>query len=233
MVKNIEKVASRSIVAGGALLLAVAAAPSATAHITANPDTTAGGAYALVSFGVSHGCDGSPTTEVRISIPEGINSVTPTVNRGWDLEKVTEELAEPSIDSHGNEVTERVSEVVYTADDPLPADFRDVFDLSVKLPEEMAGETLYFPTIQSCEKGEAAWIQIPAEGQDADELDMPSPELTLSAATSTEDAEESQLAEVADNDQNAFTGWSIAALIVGALALVVSLAALLRGGRRE
>lgn len=50
MVKNIEKVASRSIVAGGVLLLAVAAAPSATAHITANPDTTAGGGLCACLF---------------------------------------------------------------------------------------------------------------------------------------------------------------------------------------
>lgn len=206
----------RTIAAGGVIALGIAAAPAAAAHVSASASTTTAGSYTLVTLGVPHGCGESATNEVRISIPEGINAVTPTVNPGWDLEKVTETLAEPTVDSHGNEVTERVSEVVYTAHEPLPADLRDAFELSLRLPEDTAGQTLYFPTVQNCEEGEAAWIQIPTEGQDTAELDMPSPKITVAAAET----------------EAAVDGWAIAGLVTGVVALLVGLAALLRGGRR-
>ena len=46
----------------------------------------------------------------------------------------------------------------------------------------MEGETLYFPVIQTCEEGEAAWIEIPAEGEDGEELESPAPSITLTEA---------------------------------------------------
>lgn len=235
MAKAIRKLLSGGVVAGGALTLALATAPSAAAHISASSDTTVAGSYALVSFGVPHGCGDSATTEVRISIPEGINAVTPTVNPGWDLVTVTEQLADPGVDSHGEEVTERISEVVYTAHEPLPADVRDAFDLSMRLPEDTAGQTLYFPAVQSCEEGESAWIQRPAEGQDPHELDLPAPDLTVTAAGDTaDDADTTDIAQATDateGDQNVFA-WSIGALVIGILALVVGLVALVRAGRK-
>ena len=40
------------------------------------------------------------------------------------------------------------------------------------------GEALAFPTIQTCEKGETAWTQVPTDGQDEDELENPAPSFT-------------------------------------------------------
>ena len=68
---------------------------------------------------------------------------------------------------------------MYTAKTPVPDGFRDVFVLSVPIPEDAAGTTLYFPTIQTCEAGETAWIEIPAEGQDHDELEAPAPSVAV------------------------------------------------------
>jgi uncharacterized protein YcnI len=48
---------------------------------------------------------------------------------------------------------------------------------------EAAGETVYFPLVQTCEVGESAWIEIPAEGQDSEELALPAPSITLTEAT--------------------------------------------------
>jgi uncharacterized protein YcnI len=163
----------------GAALLALAAISPAGAHVTATPTTTAEGSYTLVTFGVPHGCDGSPTTSVEIQVPEALNSVTPGVNYGWEVEKVYEDLATPVTDSHGNAVTERVASVVYTAKEPLPDGFYDSFVWSMQLPEGTAGETLYFPAVQTCEEGETAWIQIPEEGQSGEELEHPAPSVTV------------------------------------------------------
>lgn len=164
---------------GAALMLGLAA--SASAHVTVTPGEATADSYAVLVFGVPHGCDGSATTEVAIQIPEQIITVTPTVNPNWTVEKVMTELDPPLTDSHGNEITERVSQVIYTANTPLPDDLRDAFELSVRLPD-LPGETLAFPAIQTCEEGETAWTQVAADGEDAHDLDTPAPLVHLTAA---------------------------------------------------
>ncbi len=170
--------------AGAAALtagLVLVGAGSASAHVTVTPDTTAAGAYALLTFGVPHGCDGSPTTRVSIQVPEQITTVTPTVNPGWEVEKVMAALPEPIDDGRGGQRTERVAEVVYTTTAPLPDGFRDAFVLSLQLPDA-AGETLVFPVVQGCEEGETAWVQVPQDGQDPDQLALPAPVVAVTAA---------------------------------------------------
>ena len=72
-----------------------AVAGVASAHVSIEQSEVRAGAYELVTVGVPHGCDGSPTTEVRIQMPESIVAVTPTVNPNWDVEKVMLALDEP------------------------------------------------------------------------------------------------------------------------------------------
>ena len=173
----------RLVAAGGAGLgLAVALSASAGAHVSIEEDEVVAGSSAIVTLAFSHGCEGSPTTQVRIQMPESIPTVSPTINANWDVEKVTETLDTPIEGAHGEQITERVSEVVYTARTPVQDGFRDTFELSITVPEDAVGQTIYFPTIQTCETGESAWIEIPAEGQDHDELESPAPGVTVVAA---------------------------------------------------
>ena len=165
---------------GAGLGLAVAVSATAAAHVSIEESEVTAGSSAIITLAFSHGCEGSPTTEVRIQMPETIPTVSPTINANWDVEKVTEALDTPVEGAHGEQITERVSEVVYTARTPVEDGFRDTFELSVNIPEDAAGQTLYFPTIQTCETGESAWIEIPAEGEDHDELESPAPASKLS-----------------------------------------------------
>ena len=171
------RLGATAITAGG--LIVLAGAGTASAHVSIAEQEVAAGSTALITFQFSHGCDGSPTTEVRIQMPAEIAQVSPTINANWDVTKSTEALDTPLEGSHGEQITERVAEVVYTAKTPVPDGFRDVFVLSVPIPEDAAGTTLYFPTIQTCEAGETAWIEIPAEGQDHDELEAPAPSVAV------------------------------------------------------
>lgn len=221
----------------GALALTLGGAAAAQAHVTVNADTAEAGAYSVLTVSVPHGCDGSATTKVAIQIPDGINAVTPTRNSFYTVEKTMEQLDEPITDSHGNEVTERVAEVVYTASTPLPADQRDVFELSLQLPEDAAGETLYFPTVQTCEQGESAWVQIPADGQDPHELELPSPAVEVTAASEAgqgdnaaeESTEAAGATEAAGSDQ---TPLVVTSLVVGGLGLIAGVIALIRGRKQ-
>ena len=224
---------------GGLILAttAVVGAGVASAHVTIQEDSVVAGEHAVVTIAVPHGCDGSSTKEVRIQMPETIPGVTPTINAGWDVEKVMETLAEPIQGEHG-EITERVSEVVYTAKTPLPEGYRDTFALSISVPDDASG-LLFFPTVQICEVGESDWIETPAEGQDPFELEKPSPFVNVVAAADSADAatdgdtvadgesaDEATTDIVVDevsaesaSDDDAGNGLAIAALVVGLLGL--------------
>ncbi|GIJ80942.1 Uncharacterized protein YcnI [Micromonospora phaseoli] len=226
----------RQIARIGALGLFAAATVALTgspagAHVTVSPSVTTAGSYTVLTLGVPHGCDGSATTKVSIRIPEQIVSVTPTVNPNWTVQKVMADLNPPVKDSHGNEVTQRVAEVVYTAKTPLADDLRDTFELSLKLPDA-PGETLAFPAVQTCEQGETPWVELPAAGQDADELEHPAPSFVLTAKAEPADASPQPAAQPvsqttgSSGNGTGVVGWI--ALVLGALGLVTGGLALLR-----
>jgi len=224
--------------AAATLALLVPAAP-ASAHVTITPSSTAAGAHATLEVSVGHGCAGSPTTEITIQLPEEITSVTPTRNALWEVEKAMEAVEPPIEDGHGNEVVERVASVSYTTDSPLPEGFRDVFELSVTLPDS-PGTILVFPIVQRCEEGESAWTQVPEEGQSAEDLEQPAPAFTLTAAedsghdaaattaAATDAADEPDAAD----DAGGTSGLAVGALGAGLLGVMLGAAALLLHRRR-
>jgi len=223
--------------------VALSLAAPAGAHVTATPSTAAAGAYTVVTFSVGHGCEGSATTKIEIQVPESVLSVTPSRNPFYDVEKTIEQLDEPVTDAHGNEVTERTASIVYTATTPLPDGERDAFELSFQLPDA-EGETLSFPTIQTCQKGETGWTEVPADGQDAEELESPAPAFEIVAAEAgghgdeaaaepaADEADQSgdsdASAEAADDadDSSSALGW--AGLVAGLLGLAAGGLALAR-----
>lgn len=159
--------------------LAVSTAAPASAHVTVTPSTTEAGSYTVLTVSLSHGCEGSATTRVAVQIPEPILSATPTRSAYWEAETTFVELDEPVADGHGGEVTERIDTVVFTTDTPLPDGERDTFEIALKLPET-PGE-LVFPAVQTCEKGETAWVEVAASGSD-EELEHPAPTILVTTA---------------------------------------------------
>ncbi|WP_458780989.1 YcnI family copper-binding membrane protein [Arthrobacter sp. D3-16] len=228
--------------AGGAAALLLTAAGGASAHVGVTPDKTAAGSYALLTFGIPHGCDTSGTTKVAITLPQELNDAQPTVNPNWTAEKVTEQLAEPKKLADGTAITKRTSHIVYTAKSPLPHELRDVLVLSVKLPDT-AGATLYFPTLQTCETGQTDWSEIARDGQDPHSLEAPAPSITVTEAAGTAGHGEAaatashstaspstEQASVTDSGADA-RSW--AGLAAGVGGLVLGGAAFLRSGARR
>lgn len=171
---------SGALVAAASIALALAAPSPASAHVTAAASSTAAGSYTVVTFSLAHGCKGSPTTGLTITIPEGINSVSPTINPNWEVLKNEVAISAPVTDAHGNTATKRVSDVVYTAKTPLADGYRDTVALQLQLPEDAAGSTLAFPVLQTCEVGSTSWDQPTIEGQNEPEL--PAPTVAVTAA---------------------------------------------------
>jgi uncharacterized protein YcnI len=215
----------------GVVVLGVAAPASAHVEITAT--TTAAGANTVLTVNVPHGCDGSPTTKIAIQIPKEINEVTPTRNALWNVTKQTEKLDPPVTAEDGDEITERTATVVYTAKTPLPDGYRDAFELSLQLPDA-EGTTLTFPTIQTCEKGESAWIEVPEAGQSEEDLELPAPSVTITAAEGDSETADEPPSLTADQetseDRDALSAWALGAGILG---IALGAAALLQGRRRR
>ncbi|MCB5273182.1 hypothetical protein BJG92_00696 [Arthrobacter sp. SO5] len=177
----LRRALSAAAVAGGTAVLMLAGVSGASAHVGVTPDKTAANSYALLTFGIPHGCEGSGTTKVTITLPAELNDAQPTVNPNWTAQKVIDQLPEPKKLADGTSITKRTSQIVYTAKAPLDPELRDALVLSVKLPDA-AGKTLYFPTLQDCEQGQTDWSQVPQEGQDAHALKSPAPSVAVSAA---------------------------------------------------
>ena len=126
-----------------------------------------------------HGCEGSATLKVRVQVPEGVISVKPMPKAGWTLETVKGPYTK-SYDYYGTALKEGVKEVVWTG--KLLDEHYDEFVFRGFLTEDLkAGTTLFFPVVQECEKGAERWIEIPAEGQDAEALESPAPGVKLLA----------------------------------------------------
>ncbi|WP_448203701.1 YcnI family copper-binding membrane protein [Azospirillum sp. sgz302134] len=157
-----------------ATVLACLPAASALAHTTLEvKQAPAGSAYKAV-LRVGHGCKGSPTTALRVRMPEGVSAVTPVPKEGWTL-------ATKGGETPGAGITE----IAWTGG-KLPDGQREGFAFDVTLPNRSAGTVVYFPVVQECEKGVHRWIEIPEPGKHAaheheHEGAEPAPGVTLTA----------------------------------------------------
>jgi periplasmic copper chaperone A len=141
------------------------------AHATLETQAASVGSSYKGVMRVGHGCEGSPTLKVRIQIPEGVIAVKPMPKAGWTLETVKARYKQ-SYDYYGTPMTEGVREIIWTG--KLLDEHYDEFAFRAHLTDSLKPDTtLYFPTVQECEKGAERWIEIPAEGKSADDYKYP------------------------------------------------------------
>ncbi len=127
---------------------------------------------------IAHGCSGSPTTRIKIKIPEGIMSVKPMPKSGWTLTTVKADYSQP-YQNHGKTITQGVSEIIWTGGKLLDDHYDEFVFRSTISDRVQAGSTLYLPVIQTCEIGENAWVETPSPTQDYKSLKSPAPSLKI------------------------------------------------------
>jgi periplasmic copper chaperone A len=229
-----------TVIAAVGVLVALAA--PAFAHVTANPNTGPQEGRVTTFFNVGHGCDsdGPNTTQLSIQIPEGVIGATPEEEPGWTAETKMRKLDEP-IEGEGEEITEVVSEVIWTADEPLDEHaFRQFgIGLNIAAPGE---EVLYFPTVQQCEEGAIRWVNIPDSLEAWGDTEDPAPYLELAPAEEEGAMNDAALTEddvraIAASEASAVAPESgtdpmvWVAVALGALGLLLGLMAFSRSGR--
>ena len=134
----------------------------AQAHITLEaPEAEADKPYKAV-LRVGHGCDGSATKQIVVTIPDGLRGAKPVPKAGWTLTTTRAPLKTP-YDSHGKPVTDELAEVRWTANteaDYLQDAWYDEFTVRATLPAEPGA--LWFKVRQVCVKGEWNWAEVPS-----------------------------------------------------------------------
>lgn len=128
---------------------------AAEAHVEASPTKVKAGTSAVISFSVPHGCSGSATTKLAIKLPTGVVSPAAISKKGW--------------------TSSVVGGVITFSGGTLPATTVAVFKIKATMPT--APGVLVFPTIQTCAKGETAWIELTPAGKP--EPDHPAPTIIV------------------------------------------------------
>jgi uncharacterized protein YcnI len=145
----------------------------ASAHTVLEYQVASAGQSYKATFKVGHGCGASPTRQIVVDIPAGVQGAKPMPKAGWRLEVTREKLAQPYT-SHGRTITEdvtRISWTAKTADDMLPHGHYDEFVLVGTLPAQ-AG-VMYWPVQQLCAQGRNDWTEVPKPGQKLSDLKSP------------------------------------------------------------
>lgn len=211
----------------GLAALALAVPASASAHVTLQPEEAAAGDFTVLDVRVPNERDDSATTKVAVQFPPGFIFASYQPVAGWSMDVKMAKLAKP-IASHGDEITEQVSQMIWTADSDKagiqPGQFVD-FPISVQIPGE-AGDTLTFKALQTYDDGEVVrWIGAP----DSEE---PAPQVAVTEGSEGQGAASADSSEKSgDDSDSASKGLGVAALIVGALGLLAGGAALVRSRR--
>lgn len=206
--------ATTGLLSGAFLALAVPA--MASAHVGVSPDELVAGDHSVLTFSFSHGCENSPTTALRITMPEGLASVAPTMDGDWNIEV---ERGDDGL----------VSAVTYTAVTPVPNDLRGAVSMSVGL-DESTPDTLAFPVVQECVEGSTEWTQLAENGEDPHSLDAPAPVVSVTEAATSghgdhEAADDHEAAETTEESTQAAASDPVG-IALGAGGLAAGVAAL-------
>lgn len=162
----------------GAALAAACSGGAALAHVTLETGKAPVESTYKAVLRVGHGCEGRPTTAIRVRIPEGVIAVKPMPKPGWQL-ATTRAPYTKTYDYRGTPMSEGVTEIAWTGGD-LPDAYYDEFVFRGRLTGFAPGTVVYFPIVQECTDGGVhRWIEIPAEGRSADDLEEPAPGLTI------------------------------------------------------
>jgi uncharacterized protein YcnI len=146
----------------GAGALVVGVAGPASAHVGSKATAVTPSGVSTVRFTFDHGCGTSPTVSLRIKLPADATEVSPgAAPNGW-----TATTTDGVLEWQGPGIA-----------DGTPA----AFNTTVRLVGTK-GDTVFLPTVQTCEQGTNDWIELPVDGQPEPEFVAPSVTLLATVA---------------------------------------------------
>jgi uncharacterized protein YcnI len=110
----------------GTLSSLVLMTASAAAHVVVRPDQALTGSFQTFTVSVSNEKD-QPATALKLELPSHLSHVSPTVKPGWTIDMDT-----------NTDNSQTIYKSITWHDGAIPANFRDEFTFSAKLPDEPA-----------------------------------------------------------------------------------------------
>jgi uncharacterized protein YcnI len=218
-----------ALAAAGLLLLAVAS--PAFAHVVISPPNAPKGSDALLTFVVANEEDNASTTKVEVTFPQDhpIAEALTTPMAGWTAKVTSKEVTTP-IKTDEGEINEAVNTVTWTASaGGFGAGEFGSFAVSVGLPDD--ADALTFKVVQTYSNGTTVdWVDATVAG--GDEPEHPAPVLTLTAGDGGTTATTAPAASTSSSDDDS-NGLAIAALVVGGIAVIIAIAALVMGRQKS
>jgi uncharacterized protein YcnI len=224
----------RLTVAGAfaAALVGLSAAP-ALAHVSVVSTDARQDGFGAITFRVPTESNTASTTKVTVQLPAEapIASVSVKPMPGWTHKETTIKLATPIKTDDGEEVTEAVSTIEWTANAPAdairPGEYGDFSISAGPLPK---ADSITFKAIQTYSDGkQVAWIEQSSGGA---EPEHPAPVLALlpaadaSAGHGTSAAPGAAAGTVPAASADSGNGTATAALVIGILGLLAGLVGL-------
>ena len=157
-----------------AAFLAVPTSAAAFATIPEDEVFAREGRRELIHVRIQEGCDDVATDRVEVEIPEGVLAVIPQAVPGWTA--TTETIETEPYEIFGQEVTERVSRVLWTGG-PLATDQFQDFGIAAVFTEPT--DELVLPVVQGCGDVDQSWQEVPEEGEERGDLGFPAPVVSV------------------------------------------------------
>jgi uncharacterized protein YcnI len=234
-----------------AALLATAtliAPASAEAHISLHPNTIPAGAFVTLNVRVPGEEEGAYADQIDMLVPQGFTEVDTQNVPGWTVRETTSKLAKP-IQTDDGPVNEEVSQIIWTGDRSRLGRLDNgtfiQFPLSIAMPEDIAGQSLAFKTLEHYSNGKVVrWIGPPS-------AEFPAPTINVTAKggviedvagaeagptpgeTPSTQSSSASSAAAPQSGGGASQGLGVAALVLGALGLLAGSSALVVSRRRS
>ncbi|MCG8920774.1 YcnI family protein [Actinokineospora sp. PR83] len=223
--------ARAGVLAAATALFAVALAGPASAHVTVSPTAVSKKGVSRLTFQVPNESPTAGTVSVRLTLPldTPVTFAMPAAKPGWTAAIGEKDLDKP-LNVGGYEVTKTVHTVTWTAAPGTrlePSTFTLFEVLLGELPQNT--DRILLPITQTYDDGKVVdWADPPLP--DGGEPNSPAPVLTLTDGGAEHDA---HAAPAAAQQTAAETPWlAVSALVVGALALGLSIGNLLARRRK-
>jgi periplasmic copper chaperone A len=151
---------------------------SAGAHISLHPNTVPAGAFVTLNVRVPGEEQGAYAYKVDMLMPPGFTDVAVQNVPSWSVKETTATLKTP-IQTDDGPVSQEISEIVWTGDRSTLGRLDNgtfmQFPLSIAMPDDIAGRSLAFKTLEYYSNGVVArWIGPPTAA-------YPSPTINVTA----------------------------------------------------
>lgn len=195
------------VASAGMLVFGLSGAVSA--HVVVRPGDAKTGAYQTFTVSVPVERD-SPTVKVKLDIPMGVTSVTPTVKPGWTIQT----------EKHDEDENAMVTAITWTGGQ-IGVGLRDEFTFSAKTPDEPTD--VQWKAYQTYKDGTVvSWDQQPSSEEKEGTTTGPF-SVTKVAADSAQDKALKDAATKA-NDAQQSANWGLYAGIAGIVVALIAVA---------